>query len=155
MDLMENLTYGEEGKLYVQDAILAIAVCAAELDDESSTEETDRITALALANPMFSNDAETIRKRTFRLIHSIAAGDREEALELALASLPGELKETAVSWAADVLMADGVLAPESKMFVEELARKLSVDSEITCEILEVMAIRNRTIDRGTKVELIR
>ena len=82
MHLLENLTYGDEGKLYVQDALLVIAVCAAELDNETGTRETDRITALALANPMFSNDVEAIKSRIFRLVHSIAAGDRDEALEL-------------------------------------------------------------------------
>ena len=46
MYLLENLTHGDEGKLYVQDALVAIAVCAAKVDEEYSPEKTDRIAAI-------------------------------------------------------------------------------------------------------------
>jgi hypothetical protein len=77
--------------------------------------------------------------------------DRHEAIDRAVESLPEELKETAFAWAADVIMADGVLPDESREFIWELAAKLSVGSEIAAEIIKVMAIRNRTIDEGAKV----
>ena len=69
--------------------------------------------------------------------------------------MPEELKETAISWAADVFMADGVLADKSKAFIEVLATKLSVGSDMTTKIFEFMAIRNRTLDKGAKADLIR
>ncbi|MGD8775749.1 MAG: tellurite resistance TerB family protein [Syntrophobacterales bacterium] len=155
MDLLDELAYGDGGKLYTNDALLTIAVCAAGVDEEYSSEETDRIFALAVANKMFRNEAETVERRVFHLINSISGGDRRAALDRAVKSLPEEMKETAFAWAIDVLMADGFLADESKEFVGQLAAKLSVDSEIASEIIKVMAIRNRTIDGGAKVDLRR
>jgi hypothetical protein len=155
VDLLENLTYGDEGKLYVNDALLAISVCAAEVDQKYSSEETDRIVALAVANKMFRNEIETIEKRVFHLVNSIGAGDRQAAIDRAVKSLPEEMKETAFAWAADVIMADGVLPDESAEFIRKLAAKLSVDSEIAAEIIKFMAIRNRIIDKGAKINLVK
>lgn len=143
MDLLEQLTYDDEGKLYVQDALVVIAVCAAKVDEEYSPEEADRIVALALANKMFRNEAETVKKRVFHLVHAIMVDDRQEAIDLAVKSLPEEMKETAFAWAVDVITADGVLPDESREFIWEMAAKLSIDSEIAAEIIKVMAIRNR------------
>ena len=144
MDLLEQLTYDDEGKLFVNDALLTIAVCAAGVGEEYSPEETDRIVALALANNMFRNEIETVEKRVFHLVNSIGAGDRQAALERAVKSLPKEMKETAFAWAVDVITADGVLTDENREFISELAATLSIDSEIAAEIIKVMAIRNRT-----------
>jgi tellurite resistance protein len=145
MDLLEQLTYGDEGKLYINDALLTISVCAAGADEEYSPEETDRIVALTLANNMFRNEAETVKKRVFHLVNSISAGERQAALDRAVKSLPEEMKETAFAWAIDVITADGILPDENREFIWELAAKLSVGSEIAAEIIKVMAIRNRTI----------
>jgi hypothetical protein len=155
MDLLEQLTYDDEGKLFVNDALLTIAVCAAGVDQEYSPQETDRIVALALANKMFRNEIETVERRVFHLVNSIGAGDRQAALERAVKSLPEEMKETAFAWAVDMIMADGVLPHESGELIRELAEKLSVDSGIAAEIIKVMAIRNRTINRGAKVDSIK
>ncbi len=155
MDLLEELTYGDEGKLYVNDALLTIAVWAAGVDKEYSPEETDRIVALALTNKMFRNEAETVKKRVFHFVNSISAGDRQVALDRAVHSLPTEMKETAFALAAEVIMADGVLPDDSAEVIRKLAVKLSVESGITAEIIKVMAIRNRTINRGTEVNPVR
>ena len=51
------------------------------------------------------------------------------------------------------MVADGVLPDESREFIRELSEKLSVGIETAAEIIKVMAIRNRTLDRGAKVDL--
>jgi hypothetical protein len=64
MDLLDELSYGDEGELYINDALLTIAVCAAGVDEEYSPEEADRIVALALANKMCRNEAEIVKKKS-------------------------------------------------------------------------------------------
>ena len=155
MDLLAELAYGDEGKLYISDALLTISVLAGGVDEEYSSEETDRIVALALANKMFRNEAEKVKKRVFHLINSMSGGDRQAALDRAVNSLPEEMKETAFAWAADVIMADGDLPDESRVFIWDLAARLSVDSEIAAEIIKIMAIKNRTTAGDTKAELMR
>ena len=136
MYLLENLTHGDEGKLYVQDALVAIAVCAAKVDEEYSPEKTDRIAALALANPLFSKEIETVRKRVYRFVHSITPENREKALDLAMTSLPSDLKETAFAWAADMIVRNRGLTDAKKEFLDELATKLSIKRKVAARILK-------------------
>ena len=117
------------------------------MDEHYSSKEIERIVALALANKIFRNKPETIKKTVFRLVNSMRVSDRQEALDRAVTSLPEELKETALAWAGDVLMANEILPDESREFMTELATKLSVDSETTRKIIHMgYAIKNRTLD---------
>jgi hypothetical protein len=144
MYLLDSLTYGDEGKLYVQDALIAIAVCASGLDEEYSSEETDRIVALALAHPLFSKEIGNIKKRVYHLVQSITHENRERALDLAIKSLPADLKETAFAWAADMVVRNRGLTDAKKGFLDELTTELSINREVAAKILkEVAAIRIR------------
>jgi hypothetical protein len=136
MYLLENVTHGDEGKLYVQDALVAIAVCAAKVDEEYSPEKTDRIAALALANPLFSKEIETVKKRVYHFVHSITPENREQALDLAMTSLPADLKETAFAWAADMIVRNRGLTDAKKEFLDELATQLSIKRKVAARILK-------------------
>jgi len=140
MYLLDNLTYGDEGKLYVQDALVAIAVCAAKVDEEYSSEKADRIAALALANPLFSKEIETVKKRVYRLVHSIIPENREKALDLAIKSLPADLKETAFAWAADMIVRNRGLTDAKREFLDELTTELSIKREVAAKILKEVAV---------------
>jgi hypothetical protein len=140
MYLLDNLTYGDEGKLYVQDALVAIAVCAAKVDEDYSSEKTDRIAALAFANPMFSQEIETVKKRVYLLVHSITPENCEKALDLAVTSLPADLKETAFAWAADMIARNGGLTDAKKEFLDELATQLSIKRKVAARILKEVAV---------------
>lgn len=87
---MDELAHGDEGQLYVNDALLTIAVCAAGVYEDYSAEETDHIVALALASLFFSKEIETVKKSVYRLVHSGSPENREKALDLAIASLPAD-----------------------------------------------------------------
>jgi hypothetical protein len=140
VDLLDELAHGDEGKLYVEDALLAIAVCAAKVDEQYSSQEIERIVALARANKIFRNKPETIKKTVFRLVNSMRVSDRQGTLDRAVNSLPEELKETGLAWAGDVLMANGIPLDESREFMTELATKLSVDSETTRKIIHMVYV---------------
>jgi hypothetical protein len=140
MYLLENLTHGDEGKLYVQDALIAVAICAAQVDEEYSYEKTERIAALALANPMFSKEIETVKKRVLHLVHSITPENWEKAVDLAMTSLPAEFKETAFAWAADMIARNGGLTDTKKEFLDELATKLSIEREVAARIFKQVAV---------------
>lgn len=140
MDLLDELAYGDEGKLYAQDALLAIAVCASEVYKEYDPALVQRIASLALTNPLFTTEIETVQKRVYRLVHSITPENRGRALELAVESLPVEFRETAFSWAAYMIVRNQGLTGANKGFLDDLATQLSVNSNAAAQIFKKVAI---------------
>ena len=140
MDLLNEIAYGDEGKLYAQDALLAIAVCASGVYKEYDPEVVQRIASLALANPLFRTEVEAVQRRVYRLVHSITPENCEKALDLAVTSLPADLKETALAWAADMIARNGGLTDAKKEFLDELATQLSIKRKVAARILKEVAV---------------
>ena len=77
-------------------------------------------------------------------MHSITPENREKALDLAIKSLPADLKETAFTWAADMVVRNRGLTDAKKGFLDELTTELSIKREVAARILkEVAFIRIR------------
>ena len=64
-------------------------------------------------------------------------------IEAAKAALDRGHVETAFFIAADLVLADGVVEPEEKKFLEELQRTLQIDEATALKIVEVVLIKNR------------
>lgn len=141
MDLLDELVYGDDGKLYAQDALLAIAVCASEVYKEYDPALVQRIASLALVNPLFKTEIETVQKRVYRLVHSITQENRDRALDLAMESLPVDSRETAFTWAAYMIARDQGLTDANKEFLDDLATQLSINRKTAAKIVKkVVAI---------------
>ena len=134
-----------DGKLLVEDAFLTIAVCAAKLDDRPGFDYTTRIVTLARAHPIFANITKNIERRIYLVANALTTPDWEEFIDLAVKSLPTELKETAFTWAADIVSDSEIRVEKERDFLDNLATKLSIDSNVVAEIIVVRASRNRTI----------
>ena len=144
------LGMGHRGTLLIQDALLTIAVCTAESVKKAGFDYIPGIVALALADPLFSDISdkiESLKKRVYHLVNAITVGNQDKFVDLAITSLPSELKEKAFAWAADVAIENGILTDEKNQFLETLAAKLSIDSDVAARIIEVSAIRKRTLWR--------
>jgi hypothetical protein len=134
------------GKLFVEDALLTIGVCAAKLNGEASPQkDRNRITFLASGYPVFAGTTKNIEKRVNLIVNALTRGDQAEFIDLAVRSLPTTLKETAFAWAVDILVDDRVRVEEKEGFRRELATRLSLDEHVAAEIIHVKAIRNRTV----------
>ena len=149
MEPLDMLGMRHRGELPIQDALLTIVVCAAESGKKAGFGYIAGLVALALADPLFSEKIESLRKRIYHLVNAITVGDQKKFVDLAITSLPSELKEKAFAWAADVAIENGVLLDEKKQFLEELAEKLSIDSAVAERIIDVSAMKNRTLRRDT------
>jgi D-ribose pyranose/furanose isomerase RbsD len=155
MEPLDMLGMGHRDKLPVQDALLTIAVCTAESGKKAGFSYIPSIVALAIADPLFSDISgkiESLKKRVYHLVNAITVGNQEKFVDLAITSLPSELKETAFAWAADVAIENGILANEKKQFLEALAAKLSIDSAVAERIIDVSAMGKRTLRRATADE---
>jgi len=137
MEPLDMLGMRKRGELSIEDALLTIAVCAAESGKKAGFDYIPRIVALAQVNPLFSEKIESLRKTIYHLVNAITAGDQQKFVDLAIRSLPSELKEKAFTWAAEAAIENGILADEKKQFLEKLAAKLSVGSAVAKRIIGV------------------
>jgi hypothetical protein len=141
-----DMLHTQDGKLFVQDALLTIGVCAAKLNGAARSEEYGkRIASLAEGYSVFAGTTANMQKRINLIVNALTRGDQAEFIDLAVRSLPTRLKETAFEWAVDILVDDGVRVEEKEEFLRELATKLSLDDLVAAEIIQVRAIRNRTV----------
>ena len=152
MEPLDMLGMRHRGKLPIQDALLTIAVCTAESGKKAGFSYIPGLVALAIADPLFSDISgkiESLQKRVYHLVNAMTVGNQEKFVDLAITSLPSELKEKTFAWAADVAIENGVLLDEKKQFLEELAAKLSIDNAVAERIIDVSAMKNKTLRRDT------
>jgi hypothetical protein len=146
-----DMLHARDGRLLVEDAFLTIAVCAAKLDDTHGFDYTTRIVTLAKAHPVFANITKGIEKRVYLIANALTVVDWEESIDLAVKSLPAKLKESALTWAAKIVRHHEVGIEKKRDFLDNLATRLSIDSNIAAKIINVKASRNRTLG-GLKYE---
>ena len=140
-----DLLHARDGKLLMEDAFLTIAVCAAKLDDEADFDYTTRIVTLAKEHPVFANITKDIERRVYLIANALTVADWEESIDLAVESLPAKLKETAFTWAAKIVCDHEIRVEIKRDFLDNLATRLSIDSNIAAEIIDVKASRNTTL----------
>lgn len=143
-EIFKDLEYGEPNEINsVKDALSVVALGAAASDGTVSSEERFRFVAIALGSPLFSNDIEDIIAEATRLAHFVNKLGVDKTINIAEGSLSSELKETAFSWAVDIVIADGWLDERERAYLEMLVEKFALDPEKAKKIVEVTKIRNR------------
>ncbi len=132
-----------QGLSSLKEAIAVVALGAAASDGSVSSEERLRFVALALGSPLFPNDIDDIITEATRIAHFVDKLGSEKALKMAGRNLPAGLKETAFSWAVDIVVSDGWLDKKEKEYLERVVVEFEIDTETATKIVEVIKIRNR------------
>jgi len=122
---------------------MAVAVMAVAADGRWSKHEIERLRMMAFLQPLFRNIPSVERLIAERASHLRAVGPTV-LLEDCLKALTPRLRETAYAWAAELVQADGVVAAEEHVFLNELAAKFKLAGPLARKIRAVAAIRRRT-----------
>ena len=128
--LMEGLT--------VNEALILVAVCAAKEEadrDNTHLEDTKRIGALAQDHPLFIDLSESIGPSVNKFMNMIKSEDTVKYVMAAEKTLKPEHKETAFTWAALILMSDGVLTETRKNILDKYGMLLNIDKKDAKKIL--------------------
>jgi hypothetical protein len=130
----ENLT--------VQDAIIAVAVFASQLDPNDCDEDIKKIQSLAQNHPLFSEDSDRIRSRIYKFANYMGTENAEKLVNLAAGSLTSEMKNFAFTWAMKLFLdEDGELGNKENL-LDDLRIQLAIDSHIAKKIAgDIMAER--------------
>jgi hypothetical protein len=143
MPLSDSIKYAPEisgtkpwKNLSLQDALLIIAIYAAQLDtavkDEASAK---RIADLVKQDPLFSNESADIVARIYKLSKSARVRDLPKAVDHATKSLTLKLRRTAFRWAAALAVDNGILPEKNQDVIEQLKIKLLIDANTADKII--------------------
>lgn len=144
MGLFDKVLSSSPDKLTEAEGMAGIALSAIASDGMITEEEAaglgTSLSRMKLFNGMSNRD---INKIFERLIKVARADGVDKLLDLSSTAIRAELKQTAFAVAADLLMADGDVAPEEKQFLEKIQKNLGVNDDIALKIVDVIAIKNR------------
>jgi len=124
--------------LTVNDALILIAVCASKEQATSDADERDnidRITALAEDHPLFSDLLDSIEPSLNKYMNMIESADTVKYVTAAAKIIKPDYKETAFSWAARILMPDGILTEDRKNILDKYSMLLNIDMKTAKRIL--------------------
>ncbi|MCC9607735.1 tellurite resistance TerB family protein [Blastopirellula sp. JC732] len=131
-------------KLTPQEAFAGILMGASGCDGHIAEDEvTGLITCLVRMKLYQRYDGRQFGK-TLNKLHGLMKKKGVEALiDACTETLPQDLKRAAFANACDIVLADGVVENDEKIFMERLRDKLQIDPKVAKTIAEVMVIKNK------------
>lgn len=78
-----------------------------------------------------------------RILGVLKRGGPGKLLDTAVPAIPPELRETVFANACDIVLADGIVEPDEKEFVDDLLIKLEMDAKRAKTIVQVMVYKNK------------
>lgn len=131
-------------KLTETEGMAGIALAAIASDGMITEEEAAGLGTSLSRMKLYSGMSNRDVNKVFEKLIKVAKNEGvDKLLELSAASIRSELKQTAFTIAADLLMADGHVAPEEKRFLEKIQKSLDVNDDVALKVVEVIAIKNR------------
>jgi len=123
-------------KLVVQDAIIIIAIYAAQIDPSHSEEEINRIERIAESYPVCVEKKKGILSRINLFVNEMRKVDRDKAFEMAMEILTPELRKTAFEMAAEVVITGNKLLDQKREILEKLMEKMSIETQFAGKFIE-------------------
>ena len=146
MGLFDSLFGGLEGrsKLNPQEAFAGVLLAASACDGHISEEEFDSLLTALFRMKMY----QRINEKQFgnvmnKLLGILKKKGVEVLIEGCAEALPAEFHKAAFANACDIILADGVVEPDEKEFVDKLQRKLGIGHETALEIVQIMVVKNK------------
>lgn len=126
------------------EAFAAIGVAAVAADGDISQEEINRtVIDLATLKSFRKHDMRDMANTLNKVAGLIKKRGIAPVLQTAKAVLSKEELQSAFFVAADLVLADGIVEPEEKKFMEDLQNTLQIDEAIALKIVEVVVIKNQ------------
>jgi tellurite resistance protein len=78
-----------------------------------------------------------------RTVNTLKSQGPAPLIAAAKETLPADMRDTAFAVAADLVLADGVVADTEKKFLEDMQKAMGVADDVALKITEVLVIKNR------------
>lgn len=146
MGLFDSLFGGMEGggKLTTQEAFAGVLVAASGCDGHIADEEVNNLITCLVRMKLY----QRVNGRAFSQIlnKSTSIFKKKGAntlVDVCAEVLPKELAITAFANAVDIVLADGVVEPDERAFIEYLAKALKINGDTAKLIASVMVSKNK------------
>lgn len=142
-DLDEGFATGAEA-FGPQEGFAGVLLCASACDGHIGDDEAQSLGLILNQKKLF--DRLTPQQHSAlhdRLAGELRRGGPEKLLEKSYPAVPPELRETVFANAVDIVLADGVVEPEEKEFIDDLQGKLEIDAKRAKVIVQVMVYKNQ------------
>lgn len=129
-------------RLTVDEALLAVLIAAMNANQHVSPAEAERAHNIIWSMRRFrrkSGEAGRLIQDTRALIE---ADGEPVVVARAARVVPGHLRAPAFAVAVDLVLEDGKLEREERLFLKDLARELGVDAKLAEDIVRVILIKN-------------
>ncbi|OPY17796.1 MAG: Tellurite resistance protein TerB [Methanomethylovorans sp. PtaU1.Bin093] len=143
-DKVKGSKEAEHVKLNKEEAFAAVSLAAIAADGEITPDEARGLVTSLLRMKLFSNYNDKNMAAMFNKLTGIIKREGVESLVTSSKEvLQADLRETAFAVAADLTLADGVLAKGEKDILTKIQESLEVPEDKAVNIIEVMLIKNR------------
>ena len=146
MGLFDSLFGGLETstRLSPQESFAGILLGASACDGHIAEEEVQGLVVALLRMKLFERVNEKQFNQMMNKLHKFQKKQGVDALiEGCVKTLPKELVKTAFANACDIVLADGVVDEDEKVFMDMLQAKLDLDKQTAKTIAQVMVIKNK------------
>ncbi len=145
MGLFDSLFGGKaEKELSKSEAFAGVLLSAVASDGHISDEEVRGLCTILGRMKMYDNwTNDKFNAMINRLLGMLKRQGPEDVLTKCAPILPEPLRETAFANACDLLLADGGIEEEEKVFLDSLQRKLGISGDQAITSVEVMVLKNR------------
>jgi uncharacterized tellurite resistance protein B-like protein len=141
-DLVERTGYRPATDWTIPEAFLCLILLAAAADGFVPPEEHMEIRALARRSRVLKSVDAAHLAQLNRVI-SERLKHRPDGLREACEALPADMRPAILAHCADVLLADGGLAPAEAEYLNKITSHLGIREEEARRIVEVLFIKNR------------
>lgn len=146
MGLFDSLFGGMEGssKLTPQESFAGILLGASACDGHIADDEVQGLVTCLLRMKLYQRYTGKQFNQCLNKLHGFFKKRGVDALiDACTEALPRELTNAAFANACDIVLADGIVEPDEKQFIDRLQMKLQIDGNTARTIAEVMVIKNK------------
>jgi uncharacterized tellurite resistance protein B-like protein len=128
-----------------QKAVMTIVVAAINADGNVSEEEVGRLRSMCARSPIFAANSKAEDDSLIDFAVNICLQLGRDAVAKAATALTPDLRETAFAFAAEMILADGLLGAAEEAFLAQLVKTLSLSERTAESIVVTTLIRGRGI----------
>ena len=147
MGLMDKLFGGLDtgsSSFNVQEAFAGILLGASACDGHIAEEEVGGLVTALLRMKLYHRFTDKQFNQMLNKLHGIVKRKGVDVLlDGCCKVLPKDLHRTAFANACDIILADGIVEQDEKVFIDKLRTALGIDNDAAKTIAEVMIVKNK------------
>lgn len=145
MGLFDKVFGGNQPpKMTPQEAFIGVIMSAVAADGVITQEEAQGVVTILNRMKLYQGvNQKELNGMLERTVNTLKSQGPSPLITAAKETLPADMRDTAFAVAADLVLADGVVADTEKKFLEDLQKAMGVPDDVALKITEVLVIKNR------------